>query len=194
MECLNALLGDPVTFYKRRCDWLFDLGIDVADLDVSHLAFRTKTYRTYLDTRERLETHAKANMENVWNGRPISKILLKERLQLSAGAFVDLVELIPPFHQCVYPMGLEHIGFVVGDGVVEFGQRHRAVLTGQQFQSEVCMPYFVRFPDYSHAKFYRYSLMDVCKLEGRIFDGFLHAQWESGDPDAGPYPNLLDEN
>ena len=194
MEHLNALLGDPVTFYERRCDWLGDLGIDVADLDVSHLAFRTKTYKTYLDTRGRLETHAKANIENVWNQRPISKILLKEPLPLSAGKCVELIELIPPFHQCVYPMGLEHIGFVVGDGVTEFGQRHRAVLDGQQFQSEVCMPYFVRFPDYSHAKFYRYSLMDVCIFEGRLFDGFQHARWDPDDLDAGPYPNLPDES
>src|SRR6266536_746272 len=32
-------------------------------------------------------------------------------------------------------MGLEHVGFVVGADLDDFSRRHRAVLTGQQFQS-----------------------------------------------------------
>jgi hypothetical protein len=55
----------------------------------------------------------------------LSKISLAEPLALDDGASVDLIELIAPFHQRVYRMGLEHLGFVVGDDFDEFSRRHR---------------------------------------------------------------------
>jgi hypothetical protein len=45
------------------------------------------------------------------------------------------IELIPPVHQRVYRMGLEHLGVVVGEEIDEFSRVHRPALTGQQFQS-----------------------------------------------------------
>jgi hypothetical protein len=90
------------------------------------------------------------------------------------GKAVPLIELIPPVHQRVYRMGLEHLGVVVGDGVDDFSRTHRAALTGQQFQSEVVEPYYVLFEDFTHVKFYRHSLRDACELEGARFDGLQH--------------------
>jgi hypothetical protein len=46
--------------------------------------------------------NATANAENVWNGRPISKIVLAEPLEVLDGTPVSLIELIPPVHQRVY--------------------------------------------------------------------------------------------
>jgi hypothetical protein len=117
-----------------------------------------------------------ANLENVWNGRPISKILLAQPLDVLGGALVPLIELIPPVHQRVYRMGLEHLGVVVGDGVEEFSRVHRRALTGQQFQSPENEPYYVLFDDFTHVKFYRRSLRDVCELQGARFDGFRHVE------------------
>ena len=190
MDDVSPILGDPTGFYRRSCDRLAQLGIDTAGFSISHLAYRTKTYRQYLTVRDALEKHASANVENVWNGRPISKLLLASPLTLEAGTSVDLIELIPPPHQSVYKMGLEHVGFVVGERIDDFARAHRSALTGQQFQSAACEPYIVRFADFSHAKFYRQSLMQVCIEENQRFDGMTHADWEPGDPDAGPYPVL----
>lgn len=150
------------------------LNIDISGYSVSHLAFRTETHDEYLEMRDHIERHCTANIENVWNGRPISKLLLKSPLDLGDGVEVSLLELIPPVHQRVYKMGLEHLGIVVGEYVDEFARKHRAALTGQQFQSSVCEPYYVLFEDYTHVKFYRESLMDVCITEGQIFEGFSH--------------------
>lgn len=190
MNEISALIGDPVEFYARQIQRLHKLGIDASNLPISQLAHRSKSFRDYESVRNALEKHARANVENVWNGRPISKVLLNTPVQLSPTAQVDLIELIPPFHQSVYPMGLEHIGFVVGDDLEEFGQKHRRVLTGRQFQSDVCDPYIVRFEDYTHAKFYRLSLMDVCLRENQRFDGIMRAPFTPEDLDAGPYPEL----
>ena len=171
---MNKLLGDYQAFFTMQKARLARCNIDITGCPVSHLAFRTETYNEYLTMRNRIEQHCAANIENVWNGRPNSKLLLKSALDLGDGFEVSLIELIPPMHQRVYKMGLEHVGIVVGDSIDEFGRVHRSSLTGQQFQSPLCEPYYVLFEDYTHVKFYRESLMDVCIQEGQTFEGFAH--------------------
>jgi predicted metalloenzyme YecM len=122
-------------------DRLIARGIDIAPYALSHLAVRVPDWDLYVHQRTLLERHATANLENVWNGRPISKIVLAEPLVVLDGMPVSLIELIPPVHQRVYRMGLEHLGIVVGKDVDAFSREHRAVLTGQQFQSAETEPY-----------------------------------------------------
>lgn len=183
---MNVLAAVPA-FYAEQAEKCADVGIDVEGFPVSHVAVRTRTWRDYVELRDALEEVSTANLENVWNGRPISKLMLREPVPVGSGHTVPLVRLISPFHQRVYRMGLEHVGFVVGDDVDEFGRTHREVLTGQQFQSAVCEPYYVMFPDYTHVKSYRWSLGDVVVREGSSFDRFEHADWKPADDLAGPY-------
>ena len=170
----KEILGDYAQFYALQAQRLQSLGIDIAGLDISHLAFRTETLSEYLVVRRKLEPICSANVENTWNGRPISKLLLQEPLQLFRSATTSLIELIPPVHQSIYKMGLEHIGIVVGEEFADFGKLHAHKFTGQQDQGEFSQPYFITFPDHTNVKFYRYSLQKVCLLEGKRFDGFYH--------------------
>jgi hypothetical protein len=102
-------------------------------------------------------------------------ILLAEPLRVLDGQVVPLIELIPPVHQRVYKMGLEHLGVVVGEEVDAFSRRHRAALTGQQFQSATNEPYYVLFEDFTHVKFHRRSPRTVVELDhGGTFDGVHH--------------------
>ena len=171
---MKLIIGDYQEFFTLQKERLAQRDIDISGCLISHLAFRTETYQEYLEVRDRIERYCSANIENIWNGRPISKMLLKSALELGEGFDVSLIELIPPVHQRLYKMGLEHVGIVIGDDVDEFGRTHRANLTGQQFQSSICEPYYVLFEDYTHVKFYRESLMDVCTKEGQTFDSFSH--------------------
>jgi predicted metalloenzyme YecM len=168
------IIGDYRAFAAQQRDRLLARGIDIRPYALSHLAVRVSDWDGYVHQRTLLERHATANLENVWNGRPISKILLREPLAVLDGATVPLIELIPPIHQRVYRMGLEHLGVVVGETVDDFSRVHRAALTGQQFQSLTNEPYYVLFEDFTHVKFYRRSLRDACELEGARFDGFQH--------------------
>ena len=170
------IIGDYRAFAAMQRDRLADRGIDIAGYPLSHLAVRVPDWDLYVHQRSLLERHAKANCENVWNGRPISKILLKEPLQVLEGTPVSLIELIPPVHQRVYRMGLEHIGVVIGEEVDAFSRKHRAALTGQQFQAPGFEPYYCLFSDFTHVKFYRISLHDSCVTEGLKFDGFHHVE------------------
>ena len=171
---VGDIIGDYRGFVAQQHARLLDRGINIRPYPLSHLAVRVAEWDQYVHVRTLLEAHATANIENVWNGRPISKILLVTPLKVLDGTAIPLIELIPPVHQRVYKMGLEHLGVVVGEDVDAFSRKHRAALTGQQFQSADNQPYYTLFEDFTHVKFYRRSLYDVCVLEGTRFDGFVH--------------------
>ena len=171
---IAEIIGDYPAFAAMQRDRLVARGIDIAPYPLSHLAVRVPDWDLYVHQRTLLERHARANREKVWNGRPISLIVLAEPLEVLDGTAVSNIELIPPVHQRVYRMGLEHLGVVVGEDLDDFSRAHRAVLTGQQFQSDSVDPVYVLFEDFTHVKFYRRSLQDGVILEGTRFDGFRH--------------------
>jgi len=172
---VGDIIGDYRGFAAMQHERLLARGIDIGPYALSHLAVRVPEWDQYVHLRTLLERHATANDESVWNGRPISKIVLATPLEVLDGKIVSLIELIPPVHQRVYRMGLEHLGVVVGEDVDAFSRDHRAALTGQQFQSANVAPYYVLFEDFTHAKFYRWSLYDAClREEGVTFVGFVH--------------------
>src|SRR5215467_3531293 len=149
-------------------------GIDIAPYALSHLAVRVADWDLYVHQRTLLERHARANREGVWNGRPISLIVLSEPLEVLDGTPISNIELIPPVHQRVYRMGLEHLGVVVGEDFDGFSRVHRAALTGQQFQSATVDPVYIRFEDFTHVKFYRRSFIEVAEAAVGGFEGFTH--------------------
>ena len=174
---IEDVIGDYRGFVAQQRDRLATLGIDITSFDLSHLAFRVSEWDQYVHVRRLLERHAVANRENVWNGRPISLIVPAEPLELDDGKVVPLIELIPPVHQRVYKMGLEHLGVVVGETFDAFIDTHKPVLTGQQFQGPTSTPdpVYILFEDFTHVKFYRHSLRASIERDGGSFaDGFHH--------------------
>ena len=170
------IIGDYRAFTAQQRDRLLARGIDIAPYALSHLAFRVPEWDQYVHLRTLLERHAIANREDVWNGRPISLIVPAEPLEVLEGKVIPLIELIPPVHQRVYKMGMEHIGVVVGEGVDEFSRRHRAALTGQQFQSAANEP-VLRPVRGLHPRQVPSTLASICRRDGgRPFDGFHHVK------------------
>ena len=179
---LSTIIGDYNAFFVMQINRLKDRGMNITGCELSHFAYRTETYKEYLEKREQIETHCKSNIESVWNGRPISIMQLESPRSLSEGFDLPAIELIGPVHRRVYPMGLEHVGVVIGETVDEFSRVHREHLTGQQFQSKECEPYYVTFfEDFSTVKFYDQSLTRICEQQyGRSYEGFSHVRdWKS---------------
>jgi predicted metalloenzyme YecM len=172
------LIGDYRAFTALQRDRLAARGIDIAPFELSHLAFRVPEWDLYVHLRTLLERRAVANRENLWNGRPISIIVLERPLEVLDGKAVTDIELIPPVHQRVYKMGLEHLGVVVGDTFDAFVEGHKPVLTGQQFQgpNSTPDPVYILFEDFTHVKFYRQSLRASIELQGGRFEGFHHVE------------------
>jgi predicted metalloenzyme YecM len=123
------IIGDYGAFAALQRDRLLARGIDLAPYGLSHFAVRVPEWDEYVRVRTQLERYAVANRENVWNGRPISIIVLERALEVLDGKVVLDIELIPPVHQRVYKMGLEHLGVVVGDSFDAFIETHKPVLT-----------------------------------------------------------------
>ena len=173
---IEDIIGDYRAFTAQQRDRLATLGIDITPYGLSHLAYRVPEWDEYVRVRGLIEQrHAVANHENVWNGRPISLIVLAEPLEVLDGKVVPLIELIPPVHQRVYKMGLEHLGVVVGDTFDAFVRAHKPVLTGQQFQGPNTDPVYILFEDFTHVKFYRLSLRASVEFDAGAFDdGFHH--------------------
>ena len=175
---IEELIGDYRAFAALQRDRLATRGIDIAPYELSHIAVRVPEWDQYVHLRTRLERHAIANRENVWNGRPISLIVPTQPLEVLDGKVVPLIELIPPVHQRVYKMGMEHLGVVVGDTFDAFVETHKPVLTGQQFQGPASIPdpVYILMEDFTHVKFYRLSLRASVELfEGRpLPSGFHH--------------------
>jgi len=175
---VSDIIGDYQAFAAQQRDRLLARGIDIRPYELSHLAYRVPEWDQYVRVRTQLERHAVANRESVWNGRPISLIVPSEPLEVLDGKVVPLIELIPPVHQRVYKMGLEHLGVVVGDTFDTFIDANKPVLTGQQFQgpSSIPDPVYILFEDFTHVKFYRLSLRASVELSqgGQFGDGFRH--------------------
>ncbi len=174
---IEDIIGDYRAFAALQRNRLAARGIDITACGLSHVAYRLPEWDQYVHVRGLLERHASANSENVWNGRPISLIVLAEPLEVLDGTAVPLIELIPPVHQRVYKMGLEHLGVVIGDSFDEFVATHKPVLTGQQFQGPASNPdpVYILFEDFTHVKFYRHSLKDSVEMDTGPFPaGFRH--------------------
>jgi predicted metalloenzyme YecM len=194
-DTIQDIIGDYRAFVAEQRDRLLTRGIDIGPYTLSHLAYRVPEWDQYVHVRTLLERHAIANRENVWNGRPISLIVPGQPLDVLDGKIVPLIELIPPVHQRVYKMGLEHLGVVVGDTFDAFVERHKPVLTGQQFQGPTSTPdpVYILMEDFTHVKFYRLSLRESVELDGFPFDdGFRHVEdWVPQHLVTATGPNAL---
>ena len=174
---LENIIGDYKAFFAQQLRDVKTAGFDLGPLPVSHLAYRTKTKEEYLEKRGALEAIASANVENVWRGRPMSKIILKEPAVLDADHTTEMIELIPPKHLFDYPMGLEHVGFVIGETFDAFCEKNKDKFSTIQDHGKYCQPHFVIFESGYAVKFYRDGLKEVVTMEGRTFDGFYHDEW-----------------
>jgi predicted metalloenzyme YecM len=173
---VEDVIGDYRSFVALQRSRLDSRGIDIGPYEFSHLAFRVPEWDQYVHVRTLLERYSDANVEGVWNGRPMSMLLLKTPLKVADGGQIPLIELIPPVHQRIYKMGMEHFGVVVGEEADEFSRRHREALTGQQFQNRWNEPYYILFEDFTHVKFHQRPLREVIELQGGRFDGVHHVE------------------
>src|SRR3954451_3218665 len=79
------IIGDYRAFAAMQRDRLLARGIDITPYPLSHLAVRVAEWGLYVQQRTLLERHARANLENLWNGRPISLIVLADPLDVLDG-------------------------------------------------------------------------------------------------------------
>ncbi len=128
---IAEIIGDYRAFAAMQRDRLVARGIDIAPYPLSHLAVRVADWDLYVHQRTLLERHARANRENVWNGRPISLIVLAEPLEVLDGAPVSRIELVPPGTWRGYEAGPEGLEILV-IGAPNLGEDPREDVEGRR--------------------------------------------------------------
>ncbi len=166
---MNEIIGDYREFFDVLEHGLEDMSVDVSGYNISHLGYKASSIQEYKEVNAALSGYAKATVENVHNGRPIAKILLKEPLILGEDKTVDLLEIMPPKSTPNRVDGLEHIGFVVGKRLDDFKARNEGVIDEIQNQGPFCQPACIILKNGYRAKFYEHSLQKVVELEGKEF-------------------------
>ena len=166
------LIGDYRAFTALQRDRLAARGIDIAPYELSHLAVRVPEWDQYVHLRTLLERHAVANLENVWNGRPISLILLAEPLRRPRRPGRPAHRA----HPTRPPARLQDGPGAPRRGRRRGGRRLLPPAPGSPDRPAVPEPdehepYYVLFEDFTHVKFYRRSLRAAVELEGGTFDG-----------------------
>jgi predicted metalloenzyme YecM len=167
---VKSILGDYDAFFSGILNNLATKNIVVDAYPMSHLGYKAQSVEEYESVRDRLLPYSESMVENVHNGRPIAKIILKQPLALEQGFSVSLMEIMPPKNSQAQKDGLEHCGFVVGSGLKDFEDTYKDVLTGIQDQGPYCQPAFIVFDDDTRVKFYEYGLKEVVELEGNSFE------------------------
>jgi hypothetical protein len=170
---IAEIIGDYRAFAAMQRDRLVARDIDIAPYALSHLAVRVADWDLYVHQRTLLERHAGRTSRTSGTGVRSPRSCSPSRSGPRRDS-VSRIELIPPVHERVYRMGLEHLGVVVGEDFDDFSRVHRAVLTGQQFQSPAVDPVCILFEDFTHVKLYRRSCFTSSRTRGARFDGFRH--------------------
>jgi predicted metalloenzyme YecM len=97
---VQDIIGDYRAFVAQQRDRLRTRGIEIAGYEFSHLAFRVPEWDQYVHVRTLLERHSTANVEGIWNGRPMSMLLLTDALRVRCRARRVLARSSPAIESC----------------------------------------------------------------------------------------------
>ena len=165
-ESIAQFLGDYESFFEKIMSNLSSKTINIDNYKISHLGYKAKTLKEYVRVRDGVKKYSSKFIENVHNGRPIAKLILKKPLKLGDNFSTPLIEVMPPKLGKQYPGGLEHLGVVLGENLDQFDEKYQKIITGKQNQSPSCKPSYIRFDDGLRVKFYKLSLRDHIEAEG----------------------------
>ncbi|MBA2651151.1 MAG: VOC family protein [Tatlockia sp.] len=163
---IHNLIGNYQAFFSDLLHRMKKIDINITEMPMSHLLYRTTTLTEYNNLRDELKKYCSEFVETQFNDRAVSILILNEPLLLEDGFTVSMIELPAPRAVHMYPSGLESIGVIVGKELPAFIQKHKGVLTGVKEHGQYCQPAFVTFDNDKTAKFYASSLREIVKLQG----------------------------
>ncbi|MBI3980925.1 VOC family protein [Candidatus Microgenomates bacterium] len=169
MKSISQIIGDYQGFFSDMLFHLDNLKINVKNFPLTHICYRVATFPEYESIREQIIPLGKSFSETIFNGRPITLVILKQPLVFKEGFSVSLLELPAPKMSHRYPTGLEHAGFFVGETLPQFKRQYKTVLTGTKDRGKYSQPAFVTLKNGSVVKFYERTLLDVVNLQGVKF-------------------------
>lgn len=153
-------IGDYETFLKKVFLELERHGVQIQDLEVDHLCFRTKSLAEYEFKKIELSPIATFLGEEMVNGRPIAAFKFKHPIQFQ-NKTISVLEVPAPKPNSNHESGLEHVEFVIKESFENFIKKHDHLtfqLKGmsKQFNPEIEIEF-----ENCAVKFHHQSLEDV---------------------------------
>lgn len=113
---IEDIIGNTNAFLTQIFNELNNLKIDITNRQLDHICYRVATIEEYnLKRHELLQFGVLLTEANV-NGRPIATFKLNEPIKYNSRE-IYLIELPSPKKNTNYESGLEHIEFVIEEGL-----------------------------------------------------------------------------
>ena len=174
---LTKIIGDYPLFVSTLLTCLDKAGIKYDGFQIDHLCYRTETQEGYEMMKDNLRAVSSGFLENIHNGRQISKFLLKDPLSVR-GYKIPLIELPAPKAGRFYESGLDHFEMAVGEGFADFAEKYRNLWTGADDGGVRNQTVSITFDNWKTAKFHKLPLVEILKIEGHEFK----APTKGGEP------------
>ena len=162
MQTLFTILNDPKNFLDKIFTALNQKKICVQNYPLDHICYRTGSMVQYADLKNKINQIGELLTESNINGRPIATYKLFEPIIFKERK-IYLVELPSPKPASFYPMGYEHVEFVIDETLENFISRYPAINFDKKGMSKKINPDVrIKFDGFS-VKFHLYDLEYVIK-------------------------------
>lgn len=116
MNNIENIVGNINNFLNEIFIELDKLNVDVSDRTLDHICYRVASIEEYNTKKHQLLEISKLLTEADVNGRPIATFKLDSPIQYKSRE-IFLIELPSPKKNTNYKSGLEHVEFVIEEGL-----------------------------------------------------------------------------
>lgn len=161
---MNNIIGNPHSFFDKVFNHLRNKKVNIDQLEIDHLCYRTQTYDEYQMLKIKLSPFATYLGAEMVNGRPIAAFKLKDPIQYNQYT-ISILEVPAPKPNSTHLSGLEHIEVVIKESFDDFIKKHPHIQFVTKGMSKNFNPELeIEFEDCA-IKFHHQSLEDVIASE-----------------------------
>ncbi|MFN8674350.1 MAG: VOC family protein [Candidatus Sericytochromatia bacterium] len=166
-DSIENIIGDTTLFLDKIFNELKILNIDISNRFLDHLCYRVATLEEYNHKKEALLNFGVLLTEADVNGRPIATFKLTKPIVYNSRE-IFLIELPSPKKNTNYESGLEHIEFVIEEGLSYWIEKYPKIDFEKSGMSKELNPEIkIALSDNLAVKFHPLSLDKVIEIESR---------------------------
>lgn len=166
---ITDLIGDHVEFLDRVFNNLDNLGIDVSNYTLDHLAYRAISQESYENISSKLSQFAKRANQKIIRGRAVDMYLLSDSLDYK-GRQIVYFEVLAPAVGDQFNEGLEHCEFVVKNiGLHDFVSKYNLVRWNlNSIDREIGAEAGILFENGANVKFKNQTMSEIIDEEEKL--------------------------
>lgn len=162
---IESKLGNLTSFLDAIFYGLKKLNIEVSDLFLDHICYRTQNEAEYKEINLFLTKFAQLLVESDVNGRLISTFKFFEPIKYK-GREIFVIEIPSPKKGVTYNSGFEHVEFVLKESLANFVKKYKNInFDISNISKEINSEIRVKLDNTLSAKFHEQSLEAIIEKE-----------------------------